>query len=360
MSLTNYITLGKSGLRVSPFCLGAMTFGDVWGWGSKAEDAKRIMDYYIDNGGNFIDTANIYTKGQSEQIIGEHIGRHSSKRERMVLATKFFCSMHPKDPNAGGAGYKAIMSQCEESLRRLKTDYIDLYWLHCFDKYTPIEETMRALDCLVTSGKVRYIGFSDVPAWAVTKAQMIAKFKSLVPLTAIQVEYSLLERTIEGELVPASLDLGLGIVPWSPLKSGILTGKYTRENRKDIDPDRGAFVTSALNDQTYDVIDELIKIAKDLNTTPAKVALAWAQNRPGISSTIIGARTMQQLTENLSALDLKLTDANMQKLNNLSKPKLNFPFDHINSAGIIGYGGTTINGDIYDIWDLAPTGDDEG
>ena len=174
MSLAHYVTLGHSGLRVSPLCLGTMTFGKEWGWGSEPEEARRILDGYIERGGNFIDTANGYTKGHSEAIIGEHLARDRKKRDRVVIATKFVTNMFVGDPNGGGSSRKAVIAQCEESLRRLQTDYIDLYWLHAWDKTTPIEETMRALDTLVDQGKVRYLGFSDTPSWKVAQAQTMA------------------------------------------------------------------------------------------------------------------------------------------------------------------------------------------
>ena len=181
MPLNHFVTLGRSGLRVSPLCLGTMTFGQDWGWGASPEDSARILDRYIDLGGNFIDTANMYTKGHSETIIGDHLGKVTSKRQRTVIATKFFGSMLTGDPNSGGSGRKAIIAACEESLRRLRTDYIDLYWMHCWDRNTPIEETMKALDDLVAAGKIRYIGFSDTPAWKVMEAQLIAKFREIHP-----------------------------------------------------------------------------------------------------------------------------------------------------------------------------------
>ncbi|MEO8877502.1 MAG: aldo/keto reductase, partial [Polyangiaceae bacterium] len=211
MSLTHYVTLGHSGLRVSPFCLGAMTFGKEWGFGSEPAEATRVLDRYLERGGNFIDTANGYTKGHSEVIIGDHLGRDRKKRDRVVIATKFVTNMFNGDPNGGGANKKAIIAQCEESLRRLRTDYIDLYWMHAWDKTTPIEETMRALDSLVEQGKVRYIGFSDTPAWKVAQAQTMAMIRAWSPLIALQIEYSLLQRTVEGELVPMAMELGLGI-----------------------------------------------------------------------------------------------------------------------------------------------------
>ena len=190
MPLNHYITLGQSGLRVSPFCLGAMTFGKEWGFGSTEEDSFRILDRFIELGGNFIDTANVYTNGHSEVILGDYLKQKAIRRDHLVIATKFFGSLYPGDPNAGGAGRKAIMAACENSLARLRADYIDLYWMHCWDKHTPIEETMSALNDLVSQGKVRYIGFSDTPAWKVTEAQMTAKFRGWTKLIAIQIEYS--------------------------------------------------------------------------------------------------------------------------------------------------------------------------
>src|SRR3954454_19302556 len=261
MSLAHYVTIGHSGLRVSPLCLGAMTFGKEWGWGSEPEEATRILDAYIDRGGNFIDTANGYTKGHSEAIIGEHLGRDRKKRDRVVIATKFTTNMFLGDPNGGGRSRKAIIAQCEESLRRLQTDYIDLYWLHAWDRTTPVEETMRALDGLVEQGKVRYVGFSDTPAWKVAQAQTMALLRGWSPIVALQIEYSLLQRTVEGELVPMARELGLGITPWSPLKSGVLSGKYTRENAGKVKADRGMWVEGNLSEKAYSIVDVLQKVA---------------------------------------------------------------------------------------------------
>lgn len=359
MTLKNYFSLGRSGVRVSPMCLGAMTFGEEWGWGSNVEDSKRILDRYIDLGGNFIDTANGYTKGHSEAIIGEHVGEHPSKRERLVIATKFLTNMYRGDPNGGGAGRKSIMAACEHSLRRLKTDYIDLYWMHFWDKFAPVEETMRALDDLVRAGKVRYIGFSDTPAWKVAQAQTAAILKSWTPLIALQLEYSLLERTIEGELIPAALEMGMGITPWSPLRSGMLTGKYTRESAKTAKPGRGMFVTRAFSDQAFDVVETLVKVAQETGTTPARAALAWLQQRPGVVSIIIGARTMEQLEDNLGALEVKLTAEQIKTLDEVSKPKLNFPHDFLLRVGGFGYNGATIDGEAFPENPGSPANDSE-
>src|SRR6266849_8423067 len=208
MSLNHYVTLGRSGLRVSPLCLGAMTFGEDLGWGSSVKDSEAIVDRYVALGGNFIDTANMYTKGHSEKIIGDHVGRDKARRDRLVLATKFSGNLYPGDPNGGGSNRKSILAACEQSLRRLQTDYIDLYWLHNWDKHTPIEETMAALHDLVRSGKVRYLGISDTPAWKTTQAQRLAQFRGLSPLDGLQIDYSLLERSVEQELVPMALQFG--------------------------------------------------------------------------------------------------------------------------------------------------------
>jgi aryl-alcohol dehydrogenase-like predicted oxidoreductase len=288
MSLDHYITLGRSGLRVSPLCLGTMTFGEDLGWGSSVEESQQIIDRYIDLGGNFLDTANFYTKSHSEKIIGDHVGRHTAQRDRLVIATKFSGNLYPGDPNGGGSGRKSVIAACENSLRRLQTDYIDLYWLHNWDVHTPIEETMAALEDLVRAGKVRYIGVSDTPAWKIAEANVTARFRGWSAFIGLQVEYSLLERTIEQELVPMAKEFGLGITPWSPLKSGMLSGKYTRQNAGQIKADRG-FAGGFLNEKTYAVVDELNVIAKAHESTVARIALAWVQAQPSVSSTIIGA-----------------------------------------------------------------------
>jgi aryl-alcohol dehydrogenase-like predicted oxidoreductase len=356
MPLDHYVTLGRSGLRVSPFCLGAMTFGEDWGWGSSVAESGAILDRYLDLGGNFVDTANVYTRGHSEKIIGDHIGR-TPRRDRVVIATKFFGSLHTGDPNAGGAGRKSLASACEGSLRRLQTDYIDLYWMHCWDRFTPVEETLRALDDLVAAGKVRYVGFSDTPAWKVAQAQTIAGFRGWAPLVALQIEYSLAERTVEGELVPAALELGLGITPWSPLKSGALSGKYTRANAGQVKAGRGAWLESALTEKNYRIIDVLLDVAKQAGTTPARVALAWVQSRPGVASTIIGARTLAQLEDNLAALDVGLSPEQTKALDEVSRPTLNFPYDFVRNSGPFSHGGTTINGVTAAVNPLAPPTD---
>ena len=353
MPLDHYVTLGRSGLRVSPFCLGAMTFGEDFGWGSSVEVSVAILDRFIERGGNFIDTANLYTKGHSEKIIGDHVGKHASKRDRLVIATKFSGNHHPGDPNGGGSNRKSIIAACEQSLRRLQTDYIDLYWLHNWDKHTPIDETMAALHDLVRAGKVRYLGISDTPAWKTTQAQMIAEFRGWTPFVGLQIEYSLLERTVEGELIPMARELGMGVTPWSPLKGGLLSGRYTRENGAK--PEGRTWGAASLNDKTYAVVDELERIAEQLDTTPARVAIAWVQTQPGVASTILGARTLAQLDDNLAAIDVALTPQHVTALNALTTPALNFPAHFLPMAPMIQAGGTTINGEPSQMSDFGVT-----
>lgn len=359
MPLDHYITLGRSGLRVSPLCLGTMTFGPDWGWGADEQDSVAILDRFLERGGNFIDTANVYTKGHAERIIGDHIGRHPARRDRVVIATKFAGNLYPGDPNGGGAHRKALLAQCEESLRRLQTDYIDLYWMHCWDETTPIEETLRALDDLVHAGKVRYIGLSDTPAWKCAQAQTIASFRGWTPVVALQLEYSLLERSVEGELLPMSRELGLGVVPWSPLKSGVLSGKYAREQHGRHEPARGPWVMSALDERTYALLDELAKIANSVGSSVARVALSWVIHRKEVCSTSIGARTTAQLDDNLAALDLQLGPEHTRALDALTKPRLDFPAEFLPSTRPFVQGGTTIDARPSDPWRLAPRSDAE-
>lgn len=345
MSLNSYVTLGRSGLRVSPLCLGAMTFGQDMGpgFGASVEDSAAILARYLEQGGNFIDTANGYTAGHSEKIIGDFFKQGRGRRDRAVIATKFFMNLFAGDPNGGGGGRKAIVAQCEESLRRLQTDYIDLYYLHNWDRFTPIEETMMALDDLVKSGKVRYVGISDAPAWKVAQAQITAHFRGWNPLIALQIEYSLMERTVEGELTPMAQEFGLGVLPWGPLKGGVLSGKYTRANGAKMQGLRGARA-GELTDKQYDIIDAVAQVAAECDATSAAVALAWLQAQPGVTSTIIGASRLEQLDANLKALDLTLTPEQMAALREASKPVLNFPADFLTHSPSIAHAGATVNG----------------
>jgi aryl-alcohol dehydrogenase-like predicted oxidoreductase len=344
MPLDHYVTLGRSGLRVSPFCLGAMTFGEDWGFGSPVPESEAIMARYFERGGNFVDTANGYTGGHSERIIGNFIAHDRARRDEIVIATKFFSNLSRRNPNGGGAGRKAVVAACEQSLRRLRTDYIDLYWLHNWDKHTPIDETMAALHDLVRAGKVRYLGVSDTPAWKCAEAQTIARFRGWTPLIALQIEYSLIERTVEGELVPMALELELGVTPWSPIAGGVLSGKFRREDAATATSDRGTRALSRLTERTFTILDEVKRVATALGTTPAAVALAWVQSRAGVVSTIIGARRLDQLDANLAALDLRLAPEQVAALDAVSAPTLNFPANFLGGAISFMHNGLTVNG----------------
>ncbi|MFG2680541.1 aldo/keto reductase [Streptomyces sp. NPDC048392] len=344
MSLDSYVTLGRSGLRISPFTLGTMTFGEDHGWGSSPEESTNILAAYLDRGGNSIDTANIYTNGHSEKIVGDYLAGRSALRDRVVLGTKFFGNLYEGDPNGGGPGRKAIVRQLENSLRRLRTDYVDIYWLHNFDPSTPVEETLRALDDMVGDGKVRYVGFSDVPAWATAEAATIARFRGWAPIIALQLEYSLLERTSEGELIPMAQAMGMGVMPWGPLKSGFLSGKYSSSTTGAVDTMRTQLV-GAPREADYVVIDALNDVASQVGASPAAVALAWVRGRPGVTSTLVGARRLDQLEANLSALDVSLTEAQRGALNDVSTPALNFPAENNRTlAPMLQFGGATVDG----------------
>ncbi len=344
MPLDHYLTLGRSGLRVSPFALGAMTFGeDFGGAGCGPEDSETILDGYLGRGGNFIDTANFYTNGHSEKILGDYLAKHPHWRDRVVVASKFFTNMTPGDPNGGGAGRRSIQHQLEQSLRRLGTDHLDLYWLHNWDRHTPIEETMRALDDLVRAGKIRYIGFSNVPAWVTAQAQTVALLRSWTPLIALQVEYSLLARDVEGETVPLALDQDLALVTWSPLRNGFLSGKYRRGLDVD-DSARAAFV-GAPDEEEFRVIDVVTAIADELGSTAAAVSLAWLRSRPGTVVPILGARRPAHLESNLAGLDVALDADQLRRLDeasvsrNAHRPAVD---DGLRLA--LQFAGTTVDG----------------
>ena len=340
MQLDHFVTLGRSGLRVSPFALGTMTFGEDWGWGSSVAESEAILAAYLDRGGNHIDTANIYTAGHSEKIIGDYLARQPGRRDRLVIGTKFFANLFAGDPNGGGAGRKSLIAALEASLRRLQTDYIDLYWIHNWDRGTPIEETLRTLDDLVRAGKIRYVGFSDLPGWKVGQAQTLATLRGWAPAIAMQLEYSLIERTGEGELVPAAQELGLGLMPWSPLKSGWLSGKFSRTSRGD-----STRAIGAPTERDWRIIDQVAAVAKQLDTSSAQVAISWVHGRPGVASTLVGARTVAQLNDNLAALTVALTPAQRASLDEVSKPTLNFPFDNNAQLGpILQYAGAHVDG----------------
>lgn len=341
--LNNYRLLGRSGLRVSPLCLGTMTFGTDWNFGANQEESRKIFDLYIERGGNFIDTANNYTNGTSETFLGEFIAQH---REHLVLATKYSLNTHRGDPNAGGNHRKNLVQALEASLQRLKTDYIDIYWLHCWDFMTPIEEVMRALDDLVRAGKVLYLGISDTPAWKVAQANTIAHLRGLTPFVAMQVEYNLLERSPERDLIPMAQELDISVLPWSPLAGGLLTGKYSKNSGTDTDVDggRGSWVTDKLDDRNTRIADVVQKIAQEIGRSPAQVALNWLLQKNSNIVPIIGARTIKQLEDNLSCLDFVLPPQYMDYLDGVSQIDLGFPHAFINSDMVkdLISGGTNI------------------
>lgn len=329
--------LGQSGLRVSPLCLGTMTFGEEWGWGGSKEDSRAVFEAYAEAGGNFLDTANMYTGGTSEQFVGEFV---EGRREQFVIATKFTFSMRPGDPNAGGNSRKNMIQCCEASLRRLKTDYIDLYWVHAWDGLTPIEETMRAFDDLVRSGKVLYVGVSDYPAWKVAQANTFAELRGWNRFVALQIEYSLVERSAERDLIPMAKELGLGVTPWSPLGQGVLTGKFNQGAREE--GSRLAIREAAshemskkyLTDRAFKIAETVVSIANQIDRSPAQVALAWLRYQTGVTSIIIGARRLNQLKDNLKSLEVDLSQAHLKQLDEVSQIDLGFPHSFLKTGFI--------------------------
>ena len=381
-----YYLLGKSGLRVSELCLGTMTFGEEWGWGASKEECYKIFNKYVEAGGNFIDTANKYTEGTSEKFIGEFI---SSDRDRFVLATKYTSNTKRGDPNAGGNHRKNMVQSLDASLKRLNTDYIDLYWVHAWDPLTPIEELMRALDDMVKSGKVLYVGISDAPAWVVSQANTIASQRGWTEFTGLQIEYSLIERTSERELLPMANALDIGVTAWSPLGNGILTGKYNKKMEKqpqkqhqhntstsisstsassnkvtkDIQHDiKGRLdvlksmspdlANTFLTDKNILITEEVIKIAKEIDHSPAQVALNWIRQGHDIPSIhknriipIIGARKESQIKDNIECIEFGLTNEQLKRLDEISRIELGFPHDFLNSKMVneIIYGDISIH-----------------
>ena len=330
--LNQYRILGRSGLKVSPLCLGTMTFGTGTGWSADEVSSRAIFESYLEQGGNFIDTAVSYTNGRSETLLGTFI---AGRREQLVLATKFAVNTRPGDPNAGGNHRKNIVQAVEASLKRLRTDYIDLYYLHMWDGRTPIEEVMRALDDLVSSGKVLYLGISDTPAWQVSRANMLSEIRGWTSFIALQLEYNLGQRTGERDLLPMARELGIGVLPWSPLGGGIFSGKYSHDDltatsdtskgtRKEWMQQFGRFTERHLA-----IADVVNRIAQELKRTPAQVAIAWTLAQPGVTSTILGARTPEQLQSNLQALTVKLSPEQLTALDQASAIELGFPHDFL-------------------------------
>ena len=347
MSLTDFRTLGRSGLVVSPLALGTMTFGTPR-WGSADDVSESIFQAYVEAGGNFIDTADVYAKGRSEELVGGYVASRGL-RDQLVLATKFGFNTQPGNPHAGGNGRKHIHQALEGSLRRLGTDYIDLYWLHVWDMVTPVEEVLQTLGDLVRAGKIRYFGFSDMPAWYATKAATLAQAHGVPGPIAMQMEYSLVARTLETEHVPAARECGLGIVPWSPLAAGFLAGKYERAGTGATGEGRlsgpNPFGNTKFNDRNWQVLDVLRQVATEAGQPLAQVALAWALARPGISSLIVGASKLAQLRDNLAALNVSLTPEQLRTLNAGSVSDPAFP-EGFFSAGLQRgiFGGHAVQG----------------
>lgn len=338
LTLDTYRLLGRSGLRVSPLALGAAAFGTDWGWGAEQEGARKLFAFYVERGGNFIDTANTYTNGSSERLLGEFT---RDNRESLVLATKYSTLRRPGDPNSGGPHRKSLFASVEASLRQLNTDYIDLLYLHVWDFTTPAEEILRGLDDLVRQGKVLYVAISNAPAWQVSRMQAIADLRGWSPLVALQIEYNLIERTGERDLIPMAREMGLGVVPYSPLAGGVLTGKYSRDDltatnaavddgtRKNVNITNGG-----LTERNLHIADVVKEVAAELGRTTAQVGLAWTLQNPDVTASLIGARTLAQLEDNLGALDVDFTAPQLARLDEASAIELGFPHDMLTSDRI--------------------------
>ena len=322
-----YRLLGNSGLRVSEAALGTMTFGDDWGWGAAKDEARKVYDAFRVAGGNFIDTANIYTNGTSESFLGEFTKGY---RESVVMATKYTNAAAPgPDPNAAGNHRKSMVQAVEASLKRLQTDYIDLYWVHIWDQITPVEEVMRGLDDLVRQGKVLYIGISDAPAWWIAQANTLAHLRGWSPFVGLQIEYSLIERTVERELIPMARALNLGLTAWSPLAGGVLTGKYHGHGSSEPGRMNGDMMKQFLPEQqrTERIIAAVKTVSDEVGRSMAQVALAWLRYRPVAVIPIIGARKLSQLQDNLASFDLVLSAGQLKTLDESSRIELGFPHD---------------------------------
>lgn len=333
-----YKLLGKSGLRVSELALGTMTFGEDWGFGASRDESKKQFDAFAEAGGNFIDSAINYTNGSSEKLVGEFI---ASDRDHWVVATKYSLSTRPGDPNGGGNQRKNLVRSIETSLKRLGTDHVDLYWVHLHDAFTPIEETMRALDDVVRAGKVLYVGISDAPAWIVAQGNTLAELRGWSPFVALQVQWSLVDREVERDLVPMAQAFGLTVTPWGVLGAGLLSGKYAGGKPPE-DTKRAGWTANKLNEKNLATAALVAEIAKETGRTSSQVAIAWVRQKYPKTIPILGARTNEQLVDNLKAHDLVLSAEQMNKLDEASKIVRGFPHDFLSSDSIrsIAYGGT--------------------
>ncbi len=331
-----YQLLGKSGLRVSEICLGTMTFGEEWGWGASKEESRNIFDDFADAGGNFIDTANRYTEGTSEKYVGEFI---ADERESFVLASKYTLYNKRDNVNAGGNHRKNMIQSVEGSLKRLNTDCIDLLWLHAWDFMTPVEEVVRGLDDLVRAGKVLYLGISDTPAWIVSQANTMADLRGWTSFIGLQIEYNLVQRTAERDLIPMAKAFGMTVTPWAPLAGGVLTGKYLEDEDAD---GRVSRTSERRNEQNTRIAEEVVAIAREVNVSPATIAIRWTMQQDFQGIPIIGARKLSQLQDSLKCLRFELPEMYMERLDEVSKIELGFPHDFLNSDGVkeVIFGGT--------------------
>ena len=343
-----YKLLGPSGLRVSELCLGTMSFGDAWGFGADEKESHRILGAFAAAGGNFIDTANKYHEGQSEEIVGSFLG---PGRDRWVVATKYTLAMRSGDPNAAGNSRKNLRESVEASLRRLRTDYLDLLWVHAWDYTTAVDEVMRALDDLVHAGKVNAVALSDAPAWVASQANTLAGFHGWGPFVALQVEYSLIERSAERELLPMAEAFGLSVTAWAPMGAGILTGKYTRgPSTSPEDSRRAAGNQQRLSERNLQIAREVDRIADELDLTSAQVAIAWVRQRDRRLIPVAGVRTLEQLKDILGSLDVELSAKHLSSLDQASQLELGFPYELLH-----GPQGQLVYGDLEPQIDLPPT-----
>jgi aryl-alcohol dehydrogenase-like predicted oxidoreductase len=317
-----YKLLGHTGLRVAELALGTMTFGSDWGWGADDDESRAMFDAYVDAGGNFIDTANRYTNGTAERLVGQFVGED---RDRFVVATKYTLSQDGQDPNAGGNHRKSLVTALEASLRRLDTDYVDIYWVHIWDTFTPIEEMMRALDDQVRLGKVLYIGISDAPAWVVARANAVAELRGWTRFAALQSQYSLVERNAERELLPMSVNLDMTFTAWGALGTGLLSGKYN----KDAASSGRLAEWGGVSEQKLAVAAAVVEVAEEIGATPSQVALSWVRQRTPTMIPIVGARKASQLRDNLGCVDVTLTPDQQGRLDEASAIELGFPYDFI-------------------------------
>lgn len=363
MMLTRYRTLGRSGLVVSPAALGTMTFG-AERWGSGEDGSRAVFDAYVEAGGNFVDTADVYSSGRSEEMLSGFVAG-AGLRQRMVIATKAGFARGKGHPHLGGNGAKNIRDSLEGSLRRLRTDYVDLFWVHAWDRVTPAEEVLDTLGSLVRAGSIRYFGLSNVPAWYAAKMATLAAVRGGPAPIALQYQYSMLDRDIEHEFLPLAGEFGLGLVPWSPLCGGFLTGKYARGQAGKDGPREPELPTGAaaggdtvsderlngpnpfgdmlFTERNWRLLETLKAVALEAEAAPAVVALAWLAERPGVSSILLGASSPEQLEANIAALSHPLSPEHVARLDEASAPTVGNPYMiYTNTVNRMVFGGCEV------------------